>query len=52
MILSEDRQLAIDLVKEAVDAGAGQERACEILEITERTLRRWKQQLDEERVLR
>jgi transposase InsO family protein len=52
MIPSEDRQLAITLIDEAVEAGARQERACEILEITERTLRRWKKQLAEEQELK
>jgi len=52
MISPEDRQLALDLVKEAVEAGARQERACEILEITERTLRRWKEQRNGERGLK
>jgi len=51
MISSEDRQLALELIKEAVESGARQDRACEILEITERTLRRWKKQLAEEQVL-
>ncbi|VAW92842.1 Mobile element protein [hydrothermal vent metagenome] len=52
MISPEDRQLALDLVKEAVETGARQDRACEILGITERTLRRWKKQLKEEQQLR
>ena len=47
MISPEDRHMAITLVDEAVEAGARQERACDILEITERTLRRWKNQLIE-----
>ncbi len=34
MISPEDRQLALDLVKVAVEAGARQERACEILEMS------------------
>jgi len=34
-----------------VAAGARQERACEILEITARTRRRWEQQLSEEQAL-
>ncbi|VAW86762.1 Mobile element protein [hydrothermal vent metagenome] len=45
MISAEDRQLALDLVKEAVESGARQACACEILGITERTLRRWKESL-------
>jgi len=38
MILPEDRQMAIELIDEAVTAGAGQQKACEVLEITPRTL--------------
>lgn len=52
MTSPEDRQLALDLVKEAVEAGARQARASEILGLTERTLRRWKRQLKEEQPLR
>jgi len=48
MSLSEDRQMAIELVDEAVTAGARQQQACEVLEITSRTLRRWQKQLREE----
>ena len=51
MILPEDRQMAIDLINEAVTAGARQHKACEMIEINTRTLRRWKQQLLEERSL-
>ena len=51
MTLPEDRKMALDLVSEAVEAGARQDRACEILELTERTLRRWKKQLKEEQQL-
>jgi len=51
MISPEDRQLALELIKEAVETGARQERACEILEIAERTLRRWKRQRIEEKKL-
>ena len=39
MIIESDRQMAIDLIAEAVDAGARQNRACEVLAITCRTLR-------------
>ncbi len=51
MISPEARQMALDLIHEAVAAGARQERACEILEITARTLRRWEKQLSEEQAL-
>lgn len=37
-----ERQTAVSLVKEACDSGARKEKACEILEITSRTLQRWK----------
>jgi len=49
--------MAIDLIAEAVSNGARQQPACEILEITERTLRRWRQKdkkgisLDDGRIL-
>jgi len=49
MISPDDRRLALDFIKEAVEAGARQDRACEILEITERTLRRWKKQREDQR---
>ena len=45
MISSKDRQTAIELINEAVNAGARQSSACEVLEIDARTIRRWKQQL-------
>jgi len=51
MISPADRQMVLDLVDEAVEAGARQARACEILALTCRTLRRWKKQLKEERKL-
>ena len=44
--------MALELIDEAVEAGARQARACETLEITERTLRRWKKQLAEEAELK
>ncbi|MCF6325625.1 MAG: helix-turn-helix domain-containing protein [Gammaproteobacteria bacterium] len=47
MISAESRQLALNLVKEAVESGARYACACEILGITERTLRRWKELLKE-----
>jgi len=45
MIVPEDRQMAINLISEAVTAGARQSKACKVLEINSRTLRRWKRQL-------
>nr|VFK66575.1 MAG: Homeodomain-like domain-containing protein [Candidatus Kentron sp. TUN] len=42
MIEPHDRRVALGLVREAVDAGASYRRACEILDINERTARRWK----------
>ena len=50
MIAPETRQVAIELVCEAVDAGARQEKACEVLEIPARTLRRWERRLQDERL--
>ena len=51
MIQPESRQMAVDLITEAINAGARQQQACEILEIDVRTLRRWKQQLKEGKAL-
>ena len=48
MILPKDRQMTLDLIREAAATGAREERACEVLEINARTLRRWKRQLREE----
>ena len=45
MISPVDRQMAIDLIAEAVKAGARQFKACEVLEIDVRTLQRWKRML-------
>jgi putative transposase len=45
--MSRDRQLAIDLIDEAVTAGARCARACAVLEINVRTLQRWKKALQE-----
>ena len=44
MIIPEDRQMAIELIDEAVSTGARREKACEVIEIDVRTLRRWKEQ--------
>ncbi len=52
MIIPKDRQMAIDLIDEAVTAGARQHKACEAIEINSRTLRRWQKQLREEKVLK
>ncbi|MGB5464988.1 MAG: IS3 family transposase [Sedimenticolaceae bacterium] len=47
-----DRQMAIELIDEACAAGARQTRACAVLEIDVRTLRRWQQQQrDEQRLV-
>lgn len=43
--------MAIELIEEAVDAGAGRCKACEVLAINVRTLQRWKKALREERRL-
>lgn len=45
MIEPHARQNALDLVREAVDAGASHRKACEVLDIDERTVRRWKRHL-------
>jgi hypothetical protein len=42
LIAAADRQRAIELIDEAVAAGARCHRACAILEIDVRTLQRWK----------
>jgi len=41
MISPANRQIAIELIKEAVRSGANQESACQLLAISGRTLRRW-----------
>nr|VFJ66643.1 MAG: Transposase InsO and inactivated derivatives [Candidatus Kentron sp. DK] len=43
--MPEERQIALELVGEAVDAGASRSKACDALGIDERTVRRWKRQL-------
>jgi len=43
MISTPDRRHAVELIKEAVTAGARQHKACEILEISSRTYQRWTQ---------
>lgn len=42
----EDRQRAIQLIDEAAIAGAGREKACALLEISPRTIQRWRLQPD------
>lgn len=49
--MPEDRHLAIDLIEEAVTAGARRFKACAVLEIDVRTLQRWKKSLQEDRNL-
>ncbi|WP_420795897.1 IS3 family transposase [Candidatus Symbiobacter mobilis] len=51
LITSELKQMAIDLIKEACQQGARESKACAVLEITCRTLRRWREQLRKEGVL-
>ena len=43
MISHADRRHAVELIDEAVVAGARQRKACEILEISSRTYQRWTQ---------
>ncbi|EAO9488649.1 IS3 family transposase, partial [Brevibacillus sp. AY1] len=43
MISASDRQLAISLIQEAVEAGARERLACKELGLTQRTLQRWRQ---------
>ena len=49
--MEQDRQMAIDLIEEAVIAGARRFKACEVLEIDVRTLQRWNKTLAEEKRL-
>lgn len=49
--MEEDRQMAIDLIAEAVDAGAREFKACGVLEISVRTLQRWRKVLAERNCL-
>jgi len=52
MISKEDRILALDLIKEACEAGASQQAACTILGITTKTIQRWKKNLEDGRTTR
>ena len=49
--MPQDRQMAIDLIEEAVVAGARRHKACAVLEIAVRTLQRWQKTLQEENTL-
>lgn len=49
--MAEDRQMAIDLIEEAIAAGARQCKACAVLAIDVRTWQRWKKALQEENKL-
>lgn len=42
MVSASDRQLAITLIQEAVQAGAREILACKDLGLTQRTLQRWR----------
>jgi putative transposase len=44
MINAPDRRRSVELIKEAVDAGASPKKACEVLEISHRTYERWTQE--------
>lgn len=46
MIQPQDRQMALGLITQAVDSGASQKNACRVLELDERTVCRWRNQLD------
>ena len=50
MISQATRQSAIEVVHEAVKAGARREKACEILELPVHTFRRWEQRLQDEQL--
>ncbi len=41
MINTPDRRRSVELIEEAVDAGASSKKACEVLEISLRTYKRW-----------
>ena len=49
--MPEDRHIAINLIDEAVTAGARYVKACAVLEVDVRTLQRWKKALAEQRSL-
>ncbi len=49
--MPQDRHIAIDLIDEAVTAGARYVKACAVLEVDVRTLQRWKKALADQRSL-
>ncbi len=49
--MPEDRHIAINLIDEAVTAGARYVKACAVLEVDVRTLQRWKKALADQRSL-
>ncbi len=49
-MVPETCKLVIDLVREAVEAGARREQACQVLDLPARTLRRWEQRWREARL--
>ena len=49
MILPADRAIAITLIRETVTAGAGEKKACWIMDISQRTLFRWKKRPEDQR---
>jgi len=51
LIVPEDRHIAINLIDEAVTAGARYVKACAVLEVDVRTLQRWKKTLKEQHSL-
>ena len=50
MIAAQTCMTTIELVREAVDAGARREKACEVLALPVRTLRRWERRLEADRL--
>ncbi|WP_397378583.1 IS3 family transposase [Paenibacillus sp. YYML68] len=44
MISASDRRMAMELIQEAVDAGAKEEAACQEIGLTQRTLQRWRKE--------
>ena len=44
---TQDKRLALELIDEAIAKGARQRKACEVLGLTSRTIRRWKKQFRE-----
>ena len=52
MIAPEQRQMALNLIEEAHAAGARLVLACKELKISDRTYRRWKKSITDQRTLR